>query len=316
MRSELEQSFIKSPYLRCFFFALKQYRRLAFPKKCHMKLFCFLSLFLFVCLISFLGPIRFSYAQDKQSLGSDQTPTGAFFTNRPVIRLASLEWPPYTGANLPDQGASALVARRAFAAMGYDIEISFLPWQRAVKATENQIYDALFPEYFSERRLSHFIYSHAMGSSPLGFMQHQKTPIRWQTLSDLKSHVIGTVKGYVNTAQFDYLAQSGQMRIEPEMNDYTNMRKVAMGRIPLAIIDQNVLRYLKNTYRHHWPQSQDLVFNAKILENKMLFLCAPKTEAGRKTIEIFNQGLTQINPEEIMNRYFLHVLGQNSVKIL
>lgn len=51
-----------------------------------------------------------------------------------VIRLTSLEWPPYSGKYLPEGGISIKIAKEAFLAEGYTLHVDFYPWARTVKA--------------------------------------------------------------------------------------------------------------------------------------------------------------------------------------
>jgi hypothetical protein len=47
-----------------------------------------------------------------------------------ICFLASLEFPPYTGVSLREQGISAAMVRAAFAAMGYLLEMKFYSEER------------------------------------------------------------------------------------------------------------------------------------------------------------------------------------------
>src|SRR5688500_15785549 len=67
----------------------------------------------------------------------------------PVVRLASLEWEPYIGPRLPDQGYAAALVRAAFADQGMKVEISFYPWARALHLARTGAVDGLMPEYFN-----------------------------------------------------------------------------------------------------------------------------------------------------------------------
>jgi polar amino acid transport system substrate-binding protein len=49
-----------------------------------------------------------------------------------VVQLTSLDWPPYSSKSLSEQGASVAVAKAAFKAMGYELQVSFYPWSRAI----------------------------------------------------------------------------------------------------------------------------------------------------------------------------------------
>ena len=67
-----------------------------------------------------------------------------------VVHLTSLDWPPYSGKTLSDQGASVAVAKAAFKAMGYELKVSFYPWSRAVALAKDSSskFSGYFPEYF------------------------------------------------------------------------------------------------------------------------------------------------------------------------
>lgn len=70
-----------------------------------------------------------------------------------VIRLTSLEWPPYSGEKVAEQGASVAVVRAAAAAMGYTLEVKFFPWSRAVAMAQDEKsgMHGYFPECHSEQ---------------------------------------------------------------------------------------------------------------------------------------------------------------------
>ncbi len=221
-----------------------------------------------------------------------------------VVSMASLEWPPYIGRELPDQGALAIVARAAFAKAGYELRIDFYPWARTLHmARTEKKYAGYFPEYFSEEIAKEFVFSDPVGTSPLGFAERKDAPVSWQTLDDLCSvKIIGTVRAYVNTEAFDLKAARGEIRVEEVTDDATNLRKIAGGRIPLAVIDRYVMQYLLKT---ELQDKQGLLqFNARLLEDKKLFLCFRSDAEGERMRDIFNSGLRQIQAELIASEYF------------
>lgn len=221
-----------------------------------------------------------------------------------LVRLASLEWPPFSGVHLPGQGVSVDIARRAFAAVGLEMEVSFLPWKRAVEASQQGRFDGFFPVYFTESEKRDCAWSGSIGASPLGFVERRGEAVHWENLADLKSRTIGTVRGYLNTAQFDHMASSGELTVEEAQDDLTNMRKVAMGRIPMAVIDRYVFLSLRARLRHSHPEFQALQFNARPLEVKNQFLCFSNNDRGRTLARKFNEGLAIINEDKIIERWF------------
>lgn len=216
-----------------------------------------------------------------------------------TVQLTSLEWPPYTGSELPQQGASMAVVDAAFDAMGHDLEVRFLPWQRAVdQARESDAIAGYFPEYYAESLEEDFIFSDSIGTGPLGLVERTDNPIEWSSLEDLTDHTIGTVSGYVNTAEFDAMAESGDINVQPVTGDATNLRKVAGGRIPLAVIDSNVFDYLVSDELSHLEGK--LQMNNKLLEQKELYIAFARNDQGERLAGIFNKGLEKIDQEQIM----------------
>ncbi len=208
-----------------------------------------------------------------------------------TFKLTSLDWPPYSGEALRNGGTAVARAKAAFAAAGHTLEVDFYPWKRAVQVGMDEGYVGYFPEYYSQELDGHCAFSDPMGSGPLGFAENPAAPVTWGTLDDLKDFRIGTVSGYVNTAEFDARAASGALTVDPVSDDLTNLRKVAGGRLPLAVIDANVMSYLVE-------QNPDLVgavqMNTRLLEDKKLFVCFQNSPAGDEARAIFNKGIVQL----------------------
>lgn len=215
-----------------------------------------------------------------------------------TFRMTSLEWPPYSGAQLEGQGLSVRVARAAFEAMGHDLEVTFFPWQRAVQTGLGSGYVGYFPEYFDQDLADErCAFSEPMGSGPLGLVESTETPIEWQDLADLRGLTIGTVAGYVNTKAFDTAVAEGRLTVDPANDDMTNVRKVAAGRLDAAVIDANVLTWLLT-----WNSDlqSDVRMDDRLLEDKALFVCFQKTEVADRVRAIFNQGLDRIDIKALM----------------
>lgn len=220
-----------------------------------------------------------------------------------VVYLTSLDWPPYTAANLP-HGASEEVVRQAFAAMGYRLVTDFFPWNRAVaNAKSDPKYVGYYPEYFAPEIEAEFLFSDAMGIGPLGFAEVKSAPVTWSSLDDLKNIPIGAVSGYVNTTDFDARAKAGSLLIDEAQSDTINLKKLAGGRIKLAVIDKNVMDHLLKTDPDLAKAAEILQFNGKVLEEKALYVCFRNDAKGQEMAAIFNQGLKKIDPVAIMAAY-------------
>lgn len=229
-----------------------------------------------------------------------------------LVRLVSLEWQPYAGAGLRDQGASAAVVKAAFQAMGYAVDIDFYPWARAVRLAEaDNEYDGIFPMYYSAARERHLNCSGAIGRSPLGFAQRRAAPVEWSTLADLRAYRIGVVRDYVNTEAFDAMVAAGRIDVDAVSSDLQNLQKLTHGRIDLAVIDRNVFEYLWKTAlaqelsdtAEPGPGDLALRFNARLLENKTLYICFKRNGVDDGLAAVFDAGLRTIDVDAIVAQY-------------
>lgn len=213
-----------------------------------------------------------------------------------TVRLTTLEWPPYTTRHLANAGESTAVVRAALAAEGYKLEVEFFPWKRAVALTRKRSkFDGYFPEYHSNMIGQRCLLSDPIGSGRIGFAQLLARPIQWKTLDDLALYRIGVVQDYVNSAEFDLRVAQRRQRIDLARDDTQNLRKLAAGRVALAVVDQRVFKYLMD----HDPQlrvyKDRLAFNSRPLDIKQLHICFRPTAKGARLRGMVNAGLKKLD---------------------
>ncbi len=221
------------------------------------------------------------------------------------LKLTTLEWPPYTSDAMSEQGLTTLIVKKAFEQMGYNLEADFFPWNRAVHfAKTNPDYYGYYPEYYSQELENDFYFSDPIGSGKLGFIERADSPVQWNSIQDLKQYRIGTVSGYVNEKSFDEMVAKNEIKADAANDDLTNIRKVLNKRIPIAVIDENVMTYLVNQDEQLKSKKAELQFNKKMLELKRFYVCFKKTDEGKKMRDVLNQGLKKIDIEKISKEYF------------
>ncbi|MCP4355779.1 MAG: amino acid ABC transporter substrate-binding protein, partial [Proteobacteria bacterium] len=162
-----------------------------------------------------------------------------------IIKFTSNEWPPFTGKDLKQEGTCITVVRNAYEAMGYKIEITFLPWGNAIQAVkDSDKYAGFLCAYDSKERREDFIISEPIGSSPLGFAQHNDAKISWSEWNDLKKYRIGIISDYVNYFELDKMIKEKKLKTEESINEPTALRKLVMKRLDLVLIDKNVMNHI------------------------------------------------------------------------
>lgn len=212
-----------------------------------------------------------------------------------TIRLATLEWPPYTTQKMAHGGETTSTVRAALAAVGYRLEVEFLPWKRALALTKRPSrFDGYFPEYVADTVAQRCMLSEPIGRGPVGFAQLREQPIEWKTLGDLAQYRVGVVQEYVNSAEFDLRIAQGRQQIDLARDDTQNLRKLAAGRVALAVVDHRVFDYLMQ----HDPQLQQyrnkLELNSRLLEIKQLHICFRPTAKGKQLRDLINAGLRKL----------------------
>lgn len=222
------------------------------------------------------------------------------------VSVSTLEWPPYTSETLPKGGATTEVVRQAFAAAGLELDVIVLPWKRTIAAAKDDANVlAYYPGYHC-RHVEGFIASEPIGFGLLGFVENADAPVTWTSIDDIGEQKlkVGTVLGYANTDEFDEKAGTGWVRAIPAPDDLTNLRKLSLQRIDMAVIDKLVLSYLIASEPTLAGKEDELVFNARPLETKTLYLCFNDDEEGQAWRDRFNAGLETVNTEAVVESYF------------
>lgn len=217
---------------------------------------------------------------------------GFSFAGEKVV-LASLDWEPYIGQKLKNQGYVAELVKEAFKRKGYDLEIKYLPWARVIKMAKSGKYDGYFPEYFAESLKVDYHLSSPFPGGPLGFFKRKSDSVKFNKINDLIPYEIGVVRGYVNTKEFD---EATYLKKQEGTDDLTNFKKLLKNRIDLVVADKFVGQYVMKT---NMPDKADQVaFVEPPLENKDLYVCISKKAANSKKIyKAFQEGLKEITED-------------------
>lgn len=214
------------------------------------------------------------------------TPAGA-------MELSSLEWPPYSGAELPEQGTLSHLLHQALATQNEPLLIHFQPWSRAIRSatTEPEIV-GYFPRYFANDNLC--LYSDSIGTSRVGLAVRSDISVRWDKLEDLAQYRIGVVRGYRNAPEFDALVAEGTLKVKEAASDELNLLKLVYGRLDAAVIDEQVMHY----WMAHDPQlrqsADKLAFAPQLLAEPTMHVYFTPGEAGEQARLQLNRGLQQV----------------------
>jgi polar amino acid transport system substrate-binding protein len=225
------------------------------------------------------------------------------------IEVATIDWKPYSGRDLPNYGFTSEIVSKAFGRSGLGVKFTFLPWKRARQETETGKIDVLSPAYFSAERAQIYAVSEPYAWSTLVFCKKEGKDITYKELKDLKPYKIGVVMGYVNSPEFD---QADYLQKDLASSDLLNLKKLLGGRVDLIVIDKFVAADLLTKNPKLKATPDDIVFLSPPVAVHPIHAMISKTvpEYAQK-MEAFNCGLKEIikdgTVEKIIKKHGLSV---------
>lgn len=228
----------------------------------------------------------------------------------PVIRLVTIEAPPFMSENLPEQGAAIYALRQGFKKMGYDLEITFAPFLRAKRISlQKKDVSGYFP--ISENgRSQDFMISKIIYSSPWALAERKKNPIKWTQLDDLRRYKIGNVIGYDLSPAIQKSQGQFQYNIETVSSDELNLLKLAKGRIDLAFIDATMFEFLLKSSKQLLPYQDQLQLNPKFVQIDNYGVAFKKTPETKSQLEKFNRVFSKEEFNQHVKTYYSKFLGK------
>ncbi|KGJ90709.1 substrate-binding periplasmic protein [Colwellia psychrerythraea] len=203
-----------------------------------------------------------SYSQHGQqyTIQGEQTAQGYRFNAKSdkVLNLATLNWPPYISESVCNKGWVFQFTVALLVSKGYQVNIHFYPWARSVKMVEQGKMDILFPEYFIEssspsdsvpgkKREELLVLSNKFSGGELSLLKRKGESFELKAdLSNLKDKMIGVVRGYQNTPEFDAMMDSEQFSTIDAVDELQLMRLLVAKRVDLIVGDPKVFNFSVN----------------------------------------------------------------------
>ena len=208
------------------------------------------------------------------------------------LTVATGEWPPWTGAGLPDQGYVLQLIREAFALSGHQVKYEFLPWARALAMTVEGGVDASAYWYKCPRVERDCYCSKALTREKIVFFRKKSLRIRkWKKLQDLTGYRIGASLGVTYTEEITRLGREGVLTVDHAKDNLTNFRKLVHGRIDLL---PSPMAFGLKILRDNFPPqvAKSIVIDPRPLYVRTGHLIFPrKAEKSKTLLQDFNKGL-------------------------
>ncbi|MCG7534751.1 transporter substrate-binding domain-containing protein [Pseudoalteromonas sp. OOF1S-7] len=161
------------------------------------------------------------------------------------IRIATGEYPPFTGSQLVDDGFVNHLIRQALAREGLEAEFVYLPWKRSFQAAQQGQYDMASYWVCEHEYQQHFYCSDELYRGQLLLYFRADTPLpQWQTIDDLKPYRIGAILGYEYVPEFRKAMEAGDLDVIMVSNDRLNLNMLLNDRVDLILLSDIAMQSL------------------------------------------------------------------------
>lgn len=204
-----------------------------------------------------------------------------------LLTIATLDWKPYVGENLPDKGYLAEISTEVLRRAGYKVEYKFHPWKRALILGESGEVDGVLGAFYSDSRAEYLEYPQPIAKIYINFFHRTDQEISFNTLNDLKSYSIGVLLG--STLETDL--QQAHLKTESITHHKQNLRKLLMGRIDLTIAATEWTLYMLKNEFSQAERDQISILNPPYQVNNVYLTFSKRVSHYRQLTEEFNKAL-------------------------
>ena len=199
-------------------------------------------------------------------------------------KITSLNWQPYSGRNLSNQGKSIQKLRNLLEKKGIKLQVEFYPWKRAQHIAKKNEYVGYFPAW-PEEVGEGFVASPPIDTSKLGILTRTSKNLKYDNIDDLfEKYKVGIVSTYSYPEPIEKAKQRHPLHLDWSSNEISLVRKLSVGRFDVALTDPKVMLFLAEKE----GISNIKVLNASV-ENKPLVLAFRNDPDNKKRIEILKQ---------------------------
>ncbi|MBU1437038.1 MAG: transporter substrate-binding domain-containing protein [Gammaproteobacteria bacterium] len=219
------------------------------------------------------------------------------------LAISAGEWPPYLGADLPEQGMAARLIRDIFKDAGYQVTFQFLPWARAYQDSKQGRYAATAVWMKVPSREQDFWFSDAVLNETFVFFHLKSNPLYFESLADLANVRLGGGLGYSYGIAFDTEVAKNNIDISRVGDTAQNFRRLAKGRIQAFPEEMHVGYHVLKTQLPELAAQID--HNPKPLLINQSFVLFPKTSGNSEQLQqLFNHGLANYRANGRYQQYF------------
>ncbi len=204
------------------------------------------------------------------------------------VRIAAMTWEPYSSPSLKNGGFYTEIVHEAFARVGYEMEVDFYPWKRALLLMKEGRVDGLIGAGYTEERTEFMSYPTYAWESDFYFFHTGKGQDKVADFKELCPATLGQLRGTRVTKLVE--AQAPCIDIEYVDTISKNLDKLVYGRVDYMINTPETMRHLMQSFH---PDNVDLLKAVEPpLEHVKIYTVFSKQVADWRTLTVdFDKGV-------------------------
>lgn len=209
------------------------------------------------------------------------------------LTVVADEWPPFSGASLPDKGLSPDVIKSVLVRAGYEVDVKILPWARIMNGAENGEFDIVGSLFYSEDLTEHMEYSEPYFETEIKFIKPKGSDATYSDLASLKPYKIAVGDGFLYSPAFDSASDLNKVVTTTTLQC---IQMVAYGRADMTLDSEEVLNY---TIANDAPELADKVeYLPSALDSQAMYMAISKKNPEYKDIlSKFNIALAEMKAD-------------------
>lgn len=214
------------------------------------------------------------------------------------LNVATSEWVPYVGKQLPKQGLAIDIVNTALQRAGYQPNVTIDVWTRTLQGADVGVYDLIAAAWYNEKRAQHFTFSKPYLYNEIKLLKHMDSDFQFNSVADLNGRMVGVINNYAYGEKFNQA--KGLLRI-PGTQVLENILRVLNREIELTLDDERVLKY---EIKHNIDANKDkLVIVPKPLSKNGLYIAVSKQNPKHKEIaQAFDKAIAEMKKDGTYDR--------------
>ncbi len=204
-------------------------------------------------------------------------------------KITSLDWQPYSGGKLADQGTSVKKLREILREEGVRLVVEFYPWQRAQILAKNKGYIGYFPAW-PEEVSTGFVASQVVDWSEIAILKKTGTKLVFSSIDELfKKYSVGIVSTYEYPEIINKSMKKYPFHVDGARNETQLVKKLSAGRHNAALTDPAVMMHLAK------KNSISNVELVDVISKKELVIALRDDVDNQEKIKFINRVLKSLN---------------------